>query len=86
MTAHFSSYVSLFMFVNFKTTFNATQQARSPITLTQVAPISHSVLILIYTPITPAGSPAIVASAAKEAIAHQEHQEFQLRGAHLPGE
>ena len=37
--------------------------------MTQVAPISHSVLILIYTPITPAGSPAIVASAAKEAIA-----------------
>jgi len=41
----------------------------SPITLTQVAPISHNVLILIYTPMTPAGSPAIVASAAKDAIA-----------------
>lgn len=41
----------------------------SPITLTQVAPISHNVLILIYTPMTPAGSPAIVARAAKDAIA-----------------
>lgn len=49
--------------------FNTAQHARSPITFTQVAPISQSVLMLIYTPMTPAGSPAIVASAAKEAIA-----------------
>ena len=48
---------------------NTTHPAMSPITLTQVAPISHNVLILIYTPMTPAGSPAIVASAAKDAIA-----------------
>ena len=49
--------------------FKTTQHARSPITLTQVAPMSQRVLMLIYTPIIPAGRPAIVARAAKDAIA-----------------
>ena len=31
--------------------------------------MSHNVLMLIYTPMTPAGRPAIVASAANDAIA-----------------
>lgn len=38
-------------------------------TLTQVAPMSQRVLMLMYTPITPAGRPAMVARAVKEAIA-----------------
>lgn len=38
-------------------------------TFTQVAPISQRVFMLIYTPITPAGSPAMAARAVKEAIA-----------------
>ena len=53
----------------FAVSFIATEHARSPTTLRQVAPISHSVLILMYTPMTPVGSPAIVASAANDAIA-----------------
>lgn len=62
---------------------NTTHPAMSPITLTQVAPISHNVLILIYTAMTPAGSPAIVASAAKDAIAHLGFPAFLRIGVHL---
>ena len=47
----------------------ATAQATSPSTLQQVAPMSQRVLMEMYTPMTPAGSPAMADSAAKQAIA-----------------